>query len=60
MFLPSDPNMLVSLLNMKLRDEGEDLDGLSESLDFDKEEILAKCKAAHFTYNEKTNQFTGG
>ncbi|MBO4920349.1 MAG: DUF4250 domain-containing protein, partial [Lachnospiraceae bacterium] len=42
MYLPSDPNILLSLINTKLRDDFASLDDLCNSLDVDKEELLNK------------------
>ncbi|MDE6558773.1 MAG: DUF4250 domain-containing protein, partial [Muribaculaceae bacterium] len=36
MTLPSDPNMLYSVINMKLRDEFPNLDSLCQGLDINK------------------------
>ena len=55
--LPSDPNMLLSFINMKLRDQYDSLDSLCDGLDEDKEEIVSKLALAGYTYNETTNQF---
>ena len=55
--LPSDPNMLLSFINMKLRDEYDSLESLADGLDADKEEIVSKLNSAGYKYNETTNQF---
>lgn len=55
--LPSDPGMLYSLVNMKLRDEYSDLDDLCGSMGIDKEELEQKMRAAGFEYDVPTNQF---
>ncbi len=57
MNLPEDPMMLFSVVNMKLRDFYSSLDALCDDLDVDKEELLAKLKAAGFEYNEEFNKF---
>ena len=55
--LPNDPNMLLSFINMKLRDQYDSLDSLCDGLDEDREEIVSKLASAGYTYNETTNQF---
>lgn len=55
--IPSDPMMLLSFLNMKLRDFYSNLDELCNSLDLDKEEIVKKMAEAGFEYNESQNKF---
>ncbi|MCQ2199915.1 MAG: DUF4250 domain-containing protein [Paludibacteraceae bacterium] len=57
MELPSDPMMLLSFLNMKLRDFYSSLDELCSDLDLDKEEILKKMADAGFEYSEENNKF---
>ena len=46
--LPSDPDMLASFLNMKLRDHYATLDALCEDLELDKEELVKKLKEADY------------
>ena len=55
--IPQDPVMLLSFINMKLRDIYGSLDALCEDLDTDKEEILRKLEAMDYHYNEERNQF---
>ncbi|MBQ0157068.1 MAG: DUF4250 domain-containing protein [Bacteroidales bacterium] len=55
--IPSDPMMLLSFLNMKLRDFYSNLDELCNALDVDKEEIVKKMAEAGFEYNESQNKF---
>lgn len=55
--IPSDPMMLLSFLNMKLRDFYSNLDELCNALDIDKEEIVKKMAEAGFEYNESQNKF---
>ena len=57
MHLPKDPVMLLSMVNMKLRDQYASLDELCIDLEEDKEELCAKLSSAGFSYDEKTNQF---
>ena len=55
--IPTDPAVLLSFINMKLRDFCEGLDELCEDLDIDKEEITGPREAAGYHYDENTNQF---
>lgn len=55
--LPSDPVMLMSVVNTKLRDEYQDLDELCASLGEDKDRLLATLAAAGFEYLPQINQF---
>lgn len=58
MNLPEDPFMLLSFVNMKLRDGGySDFADLCLSLGCDGEEIASKLKSAGFEYVESLNQF---
>lgn len=57
MNLPKDPNMLLSIVNMKLRDEYSDLDELCASMDIDKETLTRTLSSAGFEYNSLTNSF---
>ena len=57
MALPKDPILLLSVVNMKLRDFYSSLDALCDDLDEDKNEITAKLSAAGYAYNEDINQF---
>lgn len=53
----SDPFILLSQVNMKLRDEYDTLEELCSALDYDKEELIAKLAEAGFEYIETQNQF---
>ncbi len=55
--LPKDPFMLLSIINMKLRDQYSDLDSLCDDLDLDREELEQTLAAAGFSYNQQTNSF---
>lgn len=57
MYLPYDPAMLYSMINMKLRDEYESLDILCEELDIDKDDLESRLNDAGFQYDPRTNQF---
>ena len=55
--LPSDPIMLLSFVNMKLRDQYASLDALCEDMDVNKEEIMAKLAEVGYVYDKETNRF---
>lgn len=57
MQLPNDPVMLMSMINMKLRDFYSNLDDLCDDLDIDKEKLCDTLKNAGFEYNEEQNKF---
>ncbi|HIX81636.1 MULTISPECIES: DUF4250 domain-containing protein [unclassified Thomasclavelia] len=54
--LPNDINMLVSMLNMKLRDDDMSLETVIEINDGNSEEIMNKLEANGFYYDESNNQ----
>jgi len=57
-FLPSDPAMLVSAINMLLRDDEYDsLESLCYSFDRDIEEIKARLLAADYVWSKEQHQF---
>ena len=55
--LPQDPVMLLSMINMKLRDCYVSLDALCEDMDVSREEIIRALDAIGYTYDEKQNRF---
>ena len=57
MALPADSIMLLSVVNLKLRDFYKNLDALCEDLDADKADLCAKLKAAGYEYDPQRNQF---
>lgn len=57
MKMPKDPFMLLSFLNLKLRDYYKDLDTLCEELRIDPEQIKKQMKEIDYEYDENTNQF---
>ena len=57
MNIPTDPMMLLSFINMKLRDEYNSLDALCEDLDVDRADITEKLSAIGYSYNAGCNQF---
>lgn len=55
--IPKDPVMLLSFVNLKLRDYYSGLDRLCEDLEIDKEELMAKLEAIDYRYDCTVNQF---
>lgn len=55
--IPKDPVMLLSFVNLKLRDYYKDLDALCEDLGVEKQEIAEKLAAIDYRYDEGRNQF---
>ncbi len=56
MQLPNDPVMLMSVINLKLRDFYRSLDDLCEDMDVNKAELLERLSSAGFEYDEEHNQ----
>ncbi len=54
---PKDPIMLMSWVNMKLRDFYPSLETLCEDLEIAEEELLERLGAAGFEYNRELNKF---
>ena len=57
MELPQDPMMLLSYINMKLRDYYPTLDMLCEDLNVNRIELENKLRLAGYEYNEELNKF---
>lgn len=55
--LKMDPIILLSMINMKLRDFYKDLDALCEDLSVDKSDLSSRLEAVGFEYNNELNQF---
>lgn len=55
--IPSDPIILLSFINTRLRDQYSSLDDLCDDLDIDRNEIEDKLRLAGFEYNPDQNQF---
>lgn len=56
MKLPDDPNMLYSILNMKLRDFYPSLDALCEDMGIDNAELEKRLREAGFFYAPEQNR----
>lgn len=57
MALPKDPIMLLSVVNMQLRDTYSSLDALCDDLDESRADIEKTLSSAGYAYNESVNQF---
>lgn len=55
--LPKDPVMLLSVINLKLRDFYGSLDALCEDLGVNKKEIEDKLASIDYHYEKEGNQF---
>ena len=54
---PKDPIMLMSWVNMKLRDFYPSLESLCEDLEIDRNYLETTLKSAGFEYNSELNKF---
>lgn len=57
MELPNDPFMLLSVINLKLRDYYPSLDALCEDMNIDKSRLCKRLAEAGFEYSEENNKF---
>lgn len=55
--IPQDPFILLSFINMKLRDEYDSLDALADGLDVDVNDIKSRLESVGFKYDASQNQF---
>ena len=58
--IPKDPVILLSFMNMKLRDNYSSLDALFDDLDVsveEQKEIVEKLKNIGYVYDSEKNQF---
>ncbi len=57
MSLPKDPNMLLSYINMGLRDKYEGPEDMAASEGFDLKEIKEKLAEAGYRYDDEAKRF---
>ena len=57
MNIPQDSFMLLSFVNVKLRDFYNSIDDLCDDLDIDKDKLIEKLKKIGYIYNISKNQF---
>lgn len=55
--IPKDPVMLLSFINLKLRDYYSSFDALCDDLDVDAGEIIEKLAGINYHYDSAKNQF---
>lgn len=55
--IPSDPIMLLSFVNLKLRDYYSSFSEMCEDLDVSEEEVREKLAAVNYHYDAEKNQF---
>ena len=55
--IPNDPVMLLSFVNMKLRDKYSTLNDMCEDLDISSTEIVEKLAKIDYHYDVEKNQF---
>ena len=55
--IPQDPMMLMSFINMKLRDFYPSLDALCEDFEISREELEERLGKAGFEYSEENKRF---
>lgn len=55
--IPKDPAMLLSFVNLKLRDYYKDLDELCAALEVNKEGLTEKLASIDYHYDKENNQF---
>ena len=55
--IPSDPMMLFSFINMKLRDEFSSLDELCATLDIERAWLEEKLASVGFEYSQENKKF---
>lgn len=55
--LPEDPNICLSMINMKLRDHYTSLEQLCDDLEIDRDILITNLKDHSFHYDPKSNQF---
>lgn len=55
--IPKDPVMLLSFINLKLRDFYGSLDALCDDMDIERAEIEDKLSSIDYQYDKEKNQF---
>lgn len=55
--IPNDPVMLLSFVNMKLRDHYISLEAMCEDLDISSKEVIEKLEKIDYHYDVDKNQF---
>ncbi len=55
--LPEDPHMLLSMINMRLRDDNVNLRELCQRLDIPESDLTRKLADAGYNYDVASNRF---
>lgn len=55
--IPKDPVMLLSFMNLKLRDHYSSFEALCDDLDVNGNEITEKLASIDYHYSKEKNQF---
>ncbi|MGO5203458.1 DUF4250 domain-containing protein [Bilifractor sp. LCP21S3_F8] len=55
--MPRDPAMLLSFVNMRLRDQYSSLDEFCEAENVNRKLLMERLAEVNYYYDEKTNQF---
>lgn len=55
--IPNDPVMLLSFVNLKLRDYYKSLEALCDDLDIDQAELVSRLETIDYHYNAEQNRF---
>lgn len=55
--IPKDPVMLLSYVNLKLRDYYSNLEAMCDDLDISKAELEEKLKSIGYSYDKDRNQY---
>lgn len=55
-YYPKDPAMLMSWINLKLRDFYGDLNELCDDLEIDKDEVISILEQAGYEYNDQLHK----
>lgn len=55
--IPKDPVMLLSFINLKLRDFYDSDEALYEELDIERKEVEEKLASIGYTYDKERNRF---
>ena len=55
--IPKDPVMLLSFINLKLRDYYSSFEALCDDLDVDRKEITERLAGINYQYDAEKNRF---
>ena len=55
--IPNDPTMLLSFVNLKLRDYYSSLEAMCDDLDVSRAELEDKLQSIGYSYQKERNQF---